>query len=730
MFHRIKIRTKIFWAIFLVVVISLIDVIYLIHYHSEKQTLNEYEQIAVDSWKDKAHAISLTFSHFKMMDAMIARSITRMNNWKEYLSNKREVFPEIRNILVFNANGEILYDVSSEKNRIPVSQNDLKKLFSTTSPQMSSIQPANMDHRISRIFVLSEVTTLKSANTPIRILLDLNIPYIFGSALSNRSEERRSSYYFVDREGTIVFTKESKKIGKNLVDLPDFQKFVGFSIMRNQNTTKPLETLDKIHKAFIFREPLEGGAFELIGVENLVPVLKAFQPSARFLGIFIVLNLLIMMLISELLASQFSKPLQTLVKSLSYYKEHNTLPSLKTVEKRNDEYGILAQDVLTYLEEIDKKNQQIQITLEQLKISEERYFQFLNHSPNMVFVVEGERLIFVNRTANRILGLKQNGGINHQKLPMFKTAQGKSYPLLHLPEYYHSFPIEGTLQLPNNELPILLYYSEFSYENTKHKLFILVDVTKIKQLEIKEKQMEWELMESNHLASIGILATGIAHNLNNPLTSIIGFTEMLRVKCPDEEEINSILRAANQMEKIIFMIMDRRKKEVDSKEIPIQLNEVIQDTLQLLDINTRFHYKLEKVVDLEPQLPTVLGRYGDFSLILDAFLYNAAEAMDKSPQKILKITSHSLKEGIQITISDTGTGIDSEDLDKIFLPFFTTKEPHGKREKMHNQNAGLGLFMAHKLLEKYRARIDVNSVKGKGTTFVMTIPRNGGEINE
>ena len=729
MFQNTKIRTKIFWAIFLVVIISLIDVIYMIHYHSEKQILNEYEQIAVDSWKDRAHALSLTFNHFKLMNTMIARSITHMNNWKEYLSNKRELFPEIRNILVFKANGVILYEVSSPKDKIPVSQKELKRLFLTASPQKSSIHPANMNPQISRIYVLSEVTKLKNAATPIRILLDLNIPYIFGSALTNRSEERRSTYYFIDQKGTIIFAKELNKIGKNLFDLRDFQKSTGLSILRNEDKTKPLETLDKTHKYFVFREPLEGGTFELVGMENLLPVLKAFQPNARFLGIFIVLNLLIMMLISELLATHFSKPLQTLVKSLSYYKEHNTLPSLKTVEKRNDEYGILAQNVLTYLKEIDEKNRQIQMTLEQLKISEERYFQFLNHSPNMVFVVEGERLIFVNRAANRVLGLEQDGGIGYQKLPMFKTAQGKLHPLLHIPEHYHSFPIEGTLQLQNNNLPILLYYSEFSYENTKHKLFILVNVTEIKQLEIKEKQMEWELMESNHLASIGILTTGIAHNLNNPLTSIIGFTEMLRVKYPDEEEINSILRASNQMEKIIFMIMDRRKKEVDSKEIPIQLNEVIQDTLQLLDINTQFHYNLKKVVDLEPQLPTVLGRYGDFSLIMDAFLYNAAEAMDKSSQKILKLTTRSLKHGIQITISDTGAGIDSKDLDKIFLPFFTTKGSEENREKMNNHNAGLGLFMAHKLLEKYRAKIDVNSEKGMGTTFVITIPRNRRETN-
>ncbi|NOY78754.1 MAG: PAS domain S-box protein [Calditrichaeota bacterium] len=725
MFQNIRIRTKIFWAIFLTVTISMITVIYMIHFHSEKQIVNEYEQIAIEDGKGKARALSNTFSHFERMANQIARSIPDISRWKDYLSNKYDIFPEIKRVFVVDNTGTILFQIPDSTRSAPFSGDSLRLLFSNLTPNREILRslPNQLSSQKS-ILILSRITRLDKKQTPIRVLLEVDIPYIFNSVLNYPSEKRMIHYYFVNREGTILFTGDAEKVGRKISTIGPFKNLDREMVLKMFTAAgvRPFEILDRKNRTFIFQEPLESGQFGIVEEENLSPILKGFQPKPGFMGLFIALNLLIIFLISELIAAYFSRPLRSLVTALGSYQKNGILPSLSDFRNRRDEYGILAQEARGYIEEIEKKNQQIQKTLDQLRISEERYFQFLNHSPNMIFVAQNHKIIFVNTNATKILGLKIEDRIDSLNALMFKNLQGRMYPLLNISETYDRFPVEGTLFLDTKDLPVLVYYSKFSYENTDHELFILVDVSRVKQLEIKEKQMEWKLIESNRLASIGILVAGIAHNLNNPLNSIIGFTEILKMKYPDENEINAILKAANQMEKTVLMVTDRNKKEIIDQKMPVQLNELLADSLELLEMNYQFRYQLQKFTDFDPKLPPVFGRYSDFVISLEAFLYNAVEAMEKSEEKTLTVSTRAVDKGIQITISDTGVGIAKEDLDKIFLPFFTTKGFQDPNDNRRSYNTGMGLFMAYRLLETYGTTIDVKSEPNKGTTFIITIP--------
>ncbi|GBD92599.1 sporulation kinase E [bacterium BMS3Abin05] len=724
MFRGSKIRTKIFWAIFLTVAFSLADAFFLIHYRTEKEILTKYERIAEDDGKDKTHALSLTFSHYKMAATQIAESIPHMNNWKEYLTHKFAIFPEIKDVFVVSRDGRILFNAEKRKNVVRASNKDVTLLFQKIPSETSVVRAENLSFAANSIFVISGLIRLRGDKQPVRVLLNLDIPYIFTSVLGYPDVKNPYTYYLINRQGKILFTADSGIIGKNLSDLSLFKKLSQTTVAEKlrRNSTEPFKVLVREKKWFVFRDRLESGAFGFIGEEDLSPIIRAFQPTGKFLITFFIINLLIVLVVSEILAQHFSSPLRTLVNALGSYQKKKVLPPLEHLKNKKDEYGILTHEILNYIQEIEQKNHEIRNTLDQLKASEERYRLFLNHTPNMVLVVEGEKIIFANKIAALILGFKETSKLADPKKLLFKNLQGRVFPLLDIPAYYKKIPIEGTLQIDDKNLPVLVYNAEFTYRNTRHGLFILVDVSRVRQLEIEEKQMEWKLIESNRLASIGALATGIAHNLNNPLTSIVGFTEMLKMKYPDEPDLNSILRAANQMEKTVLIIMDRRKKEYDSQKQSLQLNEVISDSLQLLDVNTQFRYGLKKAVHLDPNLPPVFGKYGDFSLSLDAILYNAAEAMENCEEKILTVSSRMAKEGIQIEISDTGCGIPPENLEKIFLPFFTTKPDTTTDGTNHNHHIGLGLFITRRLLDAYRAKIDLKSELGKGTTFVITIP--------
>ena len=156
--------------------------------------------------------------------------------------------------------------------------------------------------------------------------------------------------------------------------------------------------------------------------------------------------------------------------------------------------------------------------------------------------------------------------------------------------------------------------------------------------------------------------------------------------------------------------------------MPVQLNELLADSLELLEMNYQFRYQLHKFTDFDPKLPPVFGRHSDFVISLEAFLYNAVEAMEKSREKTLTVSTKAVDKGIQITISDTGSGIAKEDLDKIFLPFFTTKAFQDSNDNRRSYNMGMGLFMSYRLLETYGTIINVKSEPNKGTTFIITIP--------
>ena len=242
------------------------------------------------------------------------------------------------------------------------------------------------------------------------------------------------------------------------------------------------------------------------------------------------------------------------------------------------------------------------------------------------------------------------------------------------------------------------------------------DITERKQAEEREKQLQQELYLSSRLASIGELSAGIAHEINNPLTGILGFSQRLLRKSTDEkvsqdlERIhNEGLRAAKVVENLLTFARQTKPKREYSN-----INDIVQKTLELRAYELKTG-NIEVVLDLASSLPKIIV---DFHQIQEVFLniiLNTEQAMTEASRGgKLTIKTQETKGYIRIAFADDGPGIAAEDLDKLFDPFFTTRGEKG--------GTGLGLSVCHGIVVEHSGKIYTRSKPGKGASFFVELP--------
>jgi PAS domain S-box-containing protein len=230
--------------------------------------------------------------------------------------------------------------------------------------------------------------------------------------------------------------------------------------------------------------------------------------------------------------------------------------------------------------------------------------------------------------------------------------------------------------------------------------------------ELRETQSQ--LIQSAKLAAVGELAAGVAHELNNPLTSIIGFSELLLWDAaPDaagREDLETIISEADRARTIVRNLL-AFARQVKSHPAESDLNQVVQETLTLV----RHHIESDGVEIVEqyaPNLPRLHMDAGRMKQVLLNLINNAHQATPQGGQLI--IASQQVGDELAIRIQDTGKGIPGEHLDQIFDPFFTTK-PVG-------QGTGLGLSVSLGIVRDHGGRIEVESQADQGSIFTVWLP--------
>lgn len=232
------------------------------------------------------------------------------------------------------------------------------------------------------------------------------------------------------------------------------------------------------------------------------------------------------------------------------------------------------------------------------------------------------------------------------------------------------------------------------------------------------------LLQSEKMSSVGQLVSGVAHELNNPLTGIMGFAQLLLLR-PDLDEaaksqVTTIYAEAERASKIVSNLLTFARRRNAQKE-PSGVNTLIERVLELRNYDLRVR-NIETELALDPGLPQTLADANQLQQVFLNIIINAEQAMRTSSgglsEGTLRISTRALGPMILIAFEDSGPGMSPETVRRIFDPFFTTKDA--------GEGTGLGLTISYNIIEEHGGRIWAESEAGRGTTFYIELPALAG----
>ena len=243
------------------------------------------------------------------------------------------------------------------------------------------------------------------------------------------------------------------------------------------------------------------------------------------------------------------------------------------------------------------------------------------------------------------------------------------------------------------------------------RLIIVDDIT-------ERIELESQLSQAEKLSSIGLLAAGVAHEVNTPLAVISSYAQMLAKQVHGDEKqsglLDKITRQTFRASEIVNSLLNFSR--TSSTEFSnVDLNRVIQDTLTLLDHQFKTA-RIKVQPELQPELPPIYGNTGKLQQVFLNLFLNAKDAMPAGGT--LKISTSNGHQ-VVVKVTDTGSGIAQEHIHRIYDPFFTTKN---KPKTGHSGGTGLGLSVTYGIIQEHAGKIRVASTPGQGTTFIMEFP--------
>jgi two-component system, NtrC family, sensor kinase len=229
--------------------------------------------------------------------------------------------------------------------------------------------------------------------------------------------------------------------------------------------------------------------------------------------------------------------------------------------------------------------------------------------------------------------------------------------------------------------------------------------------------LEAQLQQSDKLSSIGLLAAGVAHEVNTPLAGISSYSQMLMQQIPENDPRRQLLekihRQTSRASSIVNNLLNF-SRVTEARYASVDLNRVIDDTIQLLEAQLR-NTEIEVVRRYADDLPLAFGDGPKLQQVLMNLILNARDAMPQGGR--LEISTEADEDSVVIEVRDSGLGIAPEHLTKIYDPFFTTKQI--------GKGTGLGLAVSYGIISDHGGHIDVESNLGEGTRFQITLPLAG-----
>jgi histidine kinase len=365
---------------------------------------------------------------------------------------------------------------------------------------------------------------------------------------------------------------------------------------------------------------------------------------------------------------------------------------------------------------------QTKLLEEELKKSEKKYHAIFDNIPNPVFVLDMNTLEILdcNASVKVVYGYKKEDLLQKSFLCFFKPEEKDRYATL----IKTSSVINQARHLSKagDTLFVNIRVSPSEYPGKKVLLVTTSDIT-------QRLETEQQLIQASKMATLGEMATGVAHELNQPLSVIKTASRFFmkkinrKEKIEDEilftmsEEIDSYVDRATNI--INHMREFGRKSDLTPQKV--QINETLKKAFEILGQQLKVR-GIEVVWDLEQDLPLIMAEPQRLEQVFINLLINARDAIDEkwqSPQppkgvKRITLKTRSNSNRITVEINDTGTGIPKAILDRIYEPFFTTKKV--------GQGTGLGLSISYGIIQECNGRMKVASNKDEGASFILTFP--------
>jgi signal transduction histidine kinase len=282
--------------------------------------------------------------------------------------------------------------------------------------------------------------------------------------------------------------------------------------------------------------------------------------------------------------------------------------------------------------------------------------------------------------------------------------------------------LDAPVTLDNRVVGILRFYFSESREFTEEELSFIIPlaeqgasaIRKAQLIEMQRSRYDQLALQTEKLSALGRMAAGIAHEINNPLAGILLFSSNMLKKAPKKgpirEGLEIIIQETLRCKTIIQELLEF-SRESEPKVVLANINDIIEKALNILENELRLrHIRLEK--NLIGEMTDILLDENQIEQVFVNLLLNAIQAIES--RGMISIRSYLMRDQncVKVEIEDTGCGIPSEDMSKIFEPFFSTKA----------KGTGLGLAVSYGIVQKHRGNIHAYSQSGEGTRFVLNFP--------
>ncbi len=376
--------------------------------------------------------------------------------------------------------------------------------------------------------------------------------------------------------------------------------------------------------------------------------------------------------------------------------------------------------ILSYRDQgIRKLEKEVSLKNEQLEKSEEKYRSLVESSEDFIFTVDSSgRFESLNSFTANFFGGTPSQFVGRSMSVFF--SEGVSDQALRLVGAVFRFgkSVRHEFMVKTGEYEVWLSANFMPFKDDRDRV---VSVLCIARDITENKRLEAQLINTEKMASLGTLAAGVAHELNNPLGVMLGFTDLLLEKFDKKsqvyQDLKTVERHSLHCKQVVENLLSFARQGDGASEhcdIYDAIHEIVGVVKHSLDMNN-----IELRLNMSPGLPKVKGDARQMQQVFLNLINNAAAAMKGGGIVTMETSVGVARRRVRVVVRDNGHGIDEEHIEHIFEPFFTTK-PEG-------EGTGLGLFVSHGIVTKYEGTITCESStrdtgkRSRGTTFTVTL---------